>query len=161
MHSSKIDTLARGLVAGLSATFVLSLLLLLKQALGITPDLNLVTILAHALGYSSPGAGWLAHYIIGVLLWGSLFVWVDAHLPFEHWFNGLLFASVVWWGVMLIIMPLAGAGPFGLQLGFATPTVTLLLHWVYGGVLGTVYGALQPYTVAHPPTLASWRAHHA
>lgn len=163
MGNSKVDSLARGLVAGLAATFVLSLLILLKQALGLMPGLNLVMILAHALGYSSSAAGWLAHYIIGVLLWGSLYAWWDGKLPFQHLFNGLLFASIIWWGVMLIIMPLAGEGLFGMRLGVAAPTVTLMLHWAYGAVLGLVYGALQPGLLTHPH---SWhwpmhRAHHA
>jgi hypothetical protein len=163
MGNSKVDALARGLTAGLAATFVLSLLILLKQALGIMPGLNLVMILAHALGYNSAAAGWVAHYIIGVLLWGSLYAWWDTKLPFPHLINGLLFASLIWWGVMLVIMPLAGEGLFALHLGLAAPTVTLMLHWAYGAVLGSVYGALQPGVVTHP---AEWhwpmhRAHHA
>jgi hypothetical protein len=163
MGTSKVDSLARGLAAGLAATFVLSLLIVLKQALGIMPGLNLVTILAHALGYSSPAAGWLAHYIVGVLIWGPLYAWWDAKVPFPHLINGLMFASVIWWGVMLIIMPLAGEGLFGIHLGLAAPTVTLMLHWAYGAVLGLVYGALQPGVLMHP---AEWhwpmhRAHHA
>src|SRR5690242_8871305 len=104
MGNGKLDTLARGLLAGLAATFVLSLLIVLKQALGLMPGLNLVMILASALGYHSPAGGWLAHYVIGVLFWGTLFAWWDRQLRFPHWFNGLMFASVVWWGVMLIIM---------------------------------------------------------
>ena len=163
MRSSTSDALARGLIAGLAATFALSVLLLLKQAIGLMPDLNLVMILAHALGYSSPYAGWTAHYFIGVLLWGPLFAWIDNKLPFfQHWFKGLMFASAVWWGVMLIIMPVAGEELFGLRLGIATPTVTLILHWAYGAVLGTVYGALQPGLVAR--AAGHWpvhRAHHA
>ena len=59
MGNSKVDSLARGLVAGLVATVVLSLLILLKQAFGLMPGLNLVMILAHALGYSSSAAGWV------------------------------------------------------------------------------------------------------
>jgi hypothetical protein len=159
MTTSKSDALLRGLIAGLAATLVLSLLLLVKQGIGLTPDLNLVLILAHALGYQSSYAGWAAHYLVGVLLWGALFPWFDRALPFQHWFNGLMFASAVWWGVMLIIMPVAGAGLFGLKLGIATPTVTLILHWAYGGVLGTVFGALPPGLLNRGAW--SWPAHRA
>jgi hypothetical protein len=165
MTSSKSDALVRGLIAGLAATLVLSLLLLLKQGIGLMPGLNLVLILAHALGYQSAWAGWVAHFVVGVLLWGTLFPWfdralrIDRALPFPHWFNGLMFVSVVWWGVMLVIMPVAGAGLFGLKLGIATPTVTLILHWAYGGVLGIVYGALQPGVLNR--NAWSWLPHRA
>jgi hypothetical protein len=73
-----------------------------------------------------------------------LFAWADRKMFFAHWVNGLLFASFVWLGVMLVIMPLAGEGAFGLKLGIATPTLTLFLHWFYGIVLGTTYGAIKP-----------------
>jgi hypothetical protein len=45
--------------------------------------------------------------------------------------------------VMFVIMPLAGEGLFGLNLGLATPTLTLFLHWLYGVVLGATYGRLM------------------
>jgi hypothetical protein len=46
---------------------------------------------------------------------------------------------------------------FGLGLGIATPTLTLFLHWLYGTVLGSTYGALKPGQL----TKAAHRMHHA
>jgi hypothetical protein len=143
MNSSKVDSLGRGLGAGLVATVALAIMLVAKQAIGLMPQLDLVSILARALGFQSLAAGWTAHFVVGVLLWGPLFVWADRKMFFAHWINGLLFASVVWLGVMLVIMPLAGEGMFGLGLGIATPTLTLFLHWVYGTVLGSTCGAIK------------------
>lgn len=143
--TARRGSVARGLIAALSATVVVSLLMLLKQALGFMPNVNLVMELATALGYHSAAAGWIAHFIIGVLAWGLLFSWLDRFMRFAHWVNGLFFASVVWLGVMLIVLPAAGHGLFGVRgLELGTPTVTLLLHWIYGFVLGSVYGLLQP-----------------
>ena len=144
MNNSRVDLLVRGLAAGLVASIALAIVLVLKQVIGLMPQLDLVSILARALGFRSLAAGWAAHCVVGVLLWGSLFVWADRRMFFAHWINGLLFASVVWLGVMLVIMPLAGEGVFGLRLGIVTPTLTLFLHWVYGVVLGSTYGALKP-----------------
>jgi hypothetical protein len=39
-------------------------------------------------------------------------------------------------------MPMAGAGLFGVGLGMMTPVATLVLHVVFGLVLGGVYGLL-------------------
>jgi hypothetical protein len=143
--TARTGSVARGLIAALTATLVVSLLMLLKQALGFMPNVNLVMELANALGYHSAIAGWTAHLIIGVLAWGLLFSWLDRYMRFAHWVNGLFFASVVWLGVMLIVLPAAGRGLFGVRgLELGTPTVTLLLHWIYGFVLGSVYGLLQP-----------------
>jgi hypothetical protein len=120
--------------------------------------IDLVAILSHALGSRSLALGWIAHFFVGVLLWGPLFVWADRRTSFPPWVNGLAFGSVIWLGVMLIIMPLAGAGAFGLSLGVATPTLTLFLHWVYGAVLGNAYAALRPGMWT---TMVEHRLHHA
>jgi hypothetical protein len=142
MTHISVRSIERGLIAGFVATTVLSVVMLIMRLLGIVPQLDLVAILAHALGSRSVAVGWLANYVVGVFFWGPLFVWADRKMRFSHSLNGLVFASVVWFGVMLLIMPLAGEGPYGLKLGIATPTVTLFLHWLYGVVLGASYGRL-------------------
>jgi hypothetical protein len=40
-------------------------------------------------------------------------------------------------------MPMAGAGTFGLGLGIMTPVATLVLHVVFGLVLGGIYGLVS------------------
>jgi hypothetical protein len=44
--------------------------------------------------------------------------------------------------MMIVMMPMAGAGLFGTGLGMMTPVATLMLHIVFGVVLGGVYGLL-------------------
>src|SRR6185437_13358766 len=82
-------SIPRGLLAGLIATIVVSLLMLLKQALGFMPHVNLVMELAYALGTRSALGGWTAHFVIGVIAWGMLFVWFDRYSRFPHWINGV------------------------------------------------------------------------
>ncbi len=36
---------------------------------------------------------------------------------------------------------MAGAGAFGLKMGMMAPVATLMLHWIYGAVLGAIYGS--------------------
>lgn len=43
---------------------------------------------------------------------------------------------------MLMVMPLAGAGDFGMDLSPLEPIATFIYHLLYGAVLGVVYGAL-------------------
>ena len=133
--------ISRGLGAGLAATIVLSLVIVLKQALGVLPQLSTISVLAQMLGYQSLAVGWIVHFFVGVILWGPLYAWIDPKSSYPHWFNGIMFGSCVWLGLMLIIMPALGAGLFGLQLGLVTPTATLMLHWIYGTVLGGVFGS--------------------
>ena len=47
--------------------------------------------------------------------------------------------------MMIVVMPMAGAGFFGINLGMMAPVMTLVLHIIFGVVLGKVY-ALLPAT---------------
>jgi len=53
-----------------------------------------------------------------------------------------MFAVVAWLMMMIVVMPMAGAGMFGLGLGMMAPVATLVLHVLFGQVLGRVYGLL-------------------
>jgi hypothetical protein len=42
--------------------------------------------------------------------------------------------------MMVVLMPMAGAGLFGMNMGVMAPMMTLVLHLIFGAVLGWVYG---------------------
>jgi hypothetical protein len=85
------------------------------------------------------------HFLIGTALWGTLFAWLDPNIPGEgHWLKGILFAAGAWLVMMIVMMPMAGAGLFGSHLGMMAPVMTLMLHVVFGFVLGAVYALERP-----------------
>lgn len=137
-----------GLIAGLVATIVLSALMLMKTAMGMLPGLNAIAMLAGLANQyaglpGTPLVGWVLHFLIGTLLWGLLFAWLGARIPGpSHVVRGIVFSIGAWVLMMIIPMPLAGAGLFGLKIGIAAPIATLVLHIIFGAVLGAVYGAL-------------------
>ncbi len=143
--------LLRGMLAGLVATSVLSLLVAAKRWV---PQLDSVTALdglAHnvnlALGLPSPVTGWVLYVAMGVVWWGWLFAVMAPILPGQRfWQKGFAFGVIAALLVWLMVMPLAGAGYFGLHLNPMQPLVTLVEHLVYGVVLGAVYGRLRPRT---------------
>ena len=138
----------KGILAGLIATIVLSILMMLKSAMGMMPEVNAIKMLtgmAHGMvGMpSTPVVGWIVHFIIGSLIWGILFALLIERIPGgSATVRGLLFATAAWVLMMVIVMPMAGAGLFGLKLGIGAPIATLVLHWIYGSVLGSAYGKL-------------------
>lgn len=133
--------LGKGIVAGFLATIVLSAIMLMKQAMGVMPQLNPIEMITHMAGASTPLVGWIGHFFIGTILWGVIYAWLDPKLPGPHWLRGAIFATGAWLIMMVVMMPTAGAGLFGMQLGLMAPVATLMLHWIYGAVLGGVYGA--------------------
>lgn len=143
-----MQNLSRAMMAALAATIVLSVLMLMKGALGIMPQLNLPQMIADSMG--SPGApliGWTVHMMIGVVVYGTAMAALAAGFPGEGYVGrGLLLGLVGWLLMMVLLMPMMGAGLFGMQLGILAPVMTLMLHLVFGGVLGWFYGRLTPHT---------------
>lgn len=135
----------RGLLAGLAATIVLSVLMVIKSAMGLMPAVDAIAMLtqlgAEHFGLpSSPVVGWAAHFVIGVVLWGLVFAGTYETWPSAPPVKGAVFSVMIWLLMMSMFMPMAGAGFFGTNIG-ATPAVaTLVLHLIFGLVLGGVFG---------------------
>ncbi len=142
MNSSNI---LKAMVAGFVATVVLSALMAMKTMMGLMPELDVVAMLTKMMGASSLAMGWIAHFVIGTIVWGFLLAWLDPHLPGKsHWVKGVMFGVAAWLVMMFAIMPMAGAGFFGMNFGMMAPVMTLVLHIIYGAVLGAVYDAEKP-----------------
>ena len=132
----------KAVVAALIATIVLSLLFVMKDVMGIMPQLNLPRMIAGMMGMpDAPIAGWAVHFFIGVVVYGVALALLDEHLPGNSKIgHGVLLATVGWLMMMVVLMPMAGAGLFGLNLGISAPIMTLMLHLIFGAVLGAYYG---------------------
>jgi hypothetical protein len=134
--------IGRGIVAGFVATVVLSAMMVMKQSMGLMPELNPIAMISSMAGLTSPIVGWIGHFVIGTVFWGAGFAILGPYLPGPYWLRGIVFAIGAWLLMMILVMPMAGAGLFGVALGMMTPVATLLLHIVFGLVLGGVYGLL-------------------
>ncbi|MGX0876553.1 hypothetical protein ACSSV4_001230 [Roseovarius sp. MBR-154] len=145
-----MTNIAKGLLAGFAATIVLSLLMLMKGAMGLMPALDPIGMIAMMMGVST-AIGWAIHFMIGTVIWGGGFAVLEPRLPGkEMWLRGVVFAIGAWLIMMVAMMPMAGAGLFGMQLGMMAPVMTLVMHIVFGAVLGWVYGMLLGRGTAHP-----------
>lgn len=132
--------LSRGMAAGLVATLVLSALMIVNAVFGLLPQVDVIGLLAEATT-ASRAFGWVVHLVIGIVVWGGPFARLYAYIPGSNPVRkGVVFATAGWLVMMLVVLPLAGVGLFGLGVGAVLPVMTLLLHWVYGAVLGAAYG---------------------
>ena len=55
--------IAKGIGSGFVATIVLSVFMLIKQGMGLMPELNPIEMITQTSGAASPAVGWLAHFI--------------------------------------------------------------------------------------------------
>ena len=134
----------KGIVAGLVATIVLSVLMIMKSKMGIMTDVNVIAMLASKMGGNSVMA-WFAHFMIGMLGYGIAYVVIFSKLPFNSIIlRGVALGMAGWVAMMIAIMPMINAGLFGLNLasGMMVPVATLMLHIIFGAVLSFVNSKL-------------------
>ncbi|PIV32621.1 MAG: hypothetical protein COS34_12125 [Lysobacterales bacterium CG02_land_8_20_14_3_00_62_12] len=133
---------ARGVIAGLLATLVLSMLMFAKGMMGVMPELDIIAMLSMKMG-GSIMMGWLAHLMIGALAYGIGFAVLYGVLPGSTaTTKGIVLGVVGWLMMMLLVMPMMAMGMFAMSLGIMAPMMTLLLHVIFGAVLGWVYAKL-------------------
>ena len=112
--------------------------------MGLMPDIDIIGMLSKAMG-GSMAMGWATHFMIGILGYGFMYAFVFSYLPLGgHVKRGLVLGLAGWLMMMMAVMPMMGAGLFGMSLpsGIMVPIVTMVLHAVFGAVLGFTYSKL-------------------
>lgn len=130
-----------GIIAGFIATIVMTILLLLKSMMGLMPDLDIIAMLASMMGDSRVVA-FIAHFVVGSVGYGlamSVVAGTDRSKNFT--LIGAFIGAAGWLMMMIGLMPMMGNGLFGLSMpsGIMIPVATLVLHLVFGVVLGKTY----------------------
>ncbi len=142
-----MNKLASGLIAGVVATVVLSILMAMKTAMGVMPELNIISMLAGMMGGAAI-VGWLIHFMVGTG-YGIAFSQINRLLPGNSFVvKGIVIGIIGWLIMMLMLMPMMGAGLFAMKMGMMAPIMTLILHIIFGAVLGFVYSKLTHQNLA-------------
>ncbi len=140
-----MNKITAGILSGLIATSVLSALMVMKGMMGLMPDVDVINMLAQRMG-SGPAMGWIAHFMIGVVGYGIGYALIFSSLPLDgHSVRGMALGVAGWLVMMVVLMPMMGASLFGLQMpgGMMAPIATLMLHIIFGLVLGLAYAKLS------------------
>lgn len=137
-----MDPIWIALIAGFIATGVLSLMMLAKQAMRLMPEMDMIGMISGMM-HTSRAVGWLVHFMVGTVVYGLAFLWIFSGLwPDAYWLSGPVLGAVGWLIAMVMMMPMAGNGVFGMKLGAMVPVMSLVMHLVFGAILGWTYGAL-------------------
>jgi hypothetical protein len=87
-----------------------------------------------------------AVFFLGGMAWALLYGLVfDQRLHGPPIRRGMTFALIPWFVSLIVVMPLVGGGLFGMSLGAGPLPIVgnLILHAVYGSVLGGVWGSRE------------------
>lgn len=136
-----MNNVFKGIVAGLIATVVLSILMVMKNSMGMLPEMDIIKMLAGMMGGAAI-MGWAAHFMVGAG-YGAAFSLFHHKLPGSTLLiKGIVLGVIGWLVMMVMLMPMMGAGFFGLSFGMMAPVATLMLHMIFGAVLGVSYNML-------------------
>ena len=130
-----------GIASGFAATLAAGSMMLMKNALHRLPELHVARTLSEVLGSPDRAlAGWIAFLVIGIVIFGVLFALLEPRLPGRSYLaKGIIFAAITWLIHMAVILPLTGAGVFGMDRGPVLAAAALVLHLVYWVVLSLIY----------------------
>lgn len=139
--------LGKGLVAGFVGTAVLSAIMIVKSMMGLMPQVDAIGMLSNMIEQrmgvdNGTMHAWVAHFLIGTVLWGGLTGILYGSVSKSPLATAMIVAVGAWILMMVIVMPMAGAGMFGLNIGPQAPIATLVLHIVFGAVMGLVFSGL-------------------
>jgi hypothetical protein len=133
----------KGVIAGLFATVAVSLLEAVNVFAGpwVEPFPLFVASLIGMTG--NLAVGWIAHFVAGVLILGSLFGILGPRMPGQTAeTRGILFAVGAWTVLMVMVFLIGDWRIFRGTGGFGMVAWMLASHAVFGIVLGNVYGRL-------------------
>ena len=134
-----MQNISTGLLAGLVATVVLAAMMFVQSMMGVMPGLNVAAMIGTIIG-SSVAVGWIIHLMVHTIAGGGGFALLYNLIPGGSApVKGIVYGIAAWLFLMFVIMPLAGVGLFGLSLGMMAPVTVLVLHIIFGAVLGFVY----------------------
>jgi uncharacterized membrane protein YagU involved in acid resistance len=123
----------KGFVAGFVATIAVVLLIpflmLTKQRLGLAPAVKLFALLTAMSGAPAVAllAAWVIYFAISSIILGGGFALLQALVPGPPLQRGVEFAIGAWLILMMVVLPMAGVGPFASRLG---PIAGLVVLWM-------------------------------
>jgi hypothetical protein len=131
-------SLTRIVVAGLFGAAAMVVATWVFHAAGL-PMVDFGRLLAtKILGYHSHGTrlGLVLHLVNGVVLALIYALFVVDWLPGLHVLRGIVYGFALWLVMMLVALPLLGDGPFGSRAPKGTAVSALVVHLLYGLILG-------------------------
>lgn len=127
--------IAKGVISGLVASVLVSGGVYLASAFGLVQSLDPLRA-ASGIALHPASLGWVTYYILGALLWGTLFAFLSPVLPGPFWCKGAAFGLLAWLLTVAITHAAAASTIAPLALG------PVVVHLLFGALLGLTYGTL-------------------
>lgn len=140
----------RAIMAGFFGTLVMTMMIYIAPHMGL-PNMDIAGMLGSKMNdgqtpAAMSGAWWLGmmiHFLLGTLLFPLLYAYiVYGLLPGKAWARGLIWGTILWFGMMIMPLPMMGKGLFANNTPqpFLFVMGALMGHLFYGGIFGALAG---------------------
>ncbi len=126
------------IIAGIAGTAAMTALMLMAPMMGV-PKMDMGEMLGtmNPMMPMSYTMGWVMHFIIGIILTWIYAAFLIDRLPSDGWKRGMIYSLIPWAVMNFMSMPMMGMGVF--SGGIMAIVGTVLVHFAYGGVMGSIY----------------------
>ena len=125
----------KAIMAGLIGTIAMTGMMLVSPMIGM-PPMNIGKMLGSMMG-GITAIGWMAHFMIGIMLAVIYAVMFSKRLPGPSAIRGMIFSLLPWLFAQLVLMPMMGAGLFSGSMLKAGGS--LMGHLLFGAIVGAFY----------------------
>jgi uncharacterized membrane protein YagU involved in acid resistance len=144
--------IGRTVLGGLAGTLAITFLMYVGGPMMGLPRMDIAAMLGGMLG--GWGMGMAMHFLLGAIIFPLVYaVVLFARLPGSPAVKGILWGVILWVLAQMVVMPMMGAGVFGLRMGGIMPAFgSLMGHVVYGALLGWIAGQAHAERHERPAT---------
>ena len=124
-------------LGGVAGTAAMTLMMLIAPMMGVHMD---ITASLAGMVHAPWMVGMVVHLMMGILIFPLVYgILLRRYLPGSALVRGLIWGSILWMMMEVAIMPMLGAGVFGIYgPGMMGAVAALMAHLVYGGLLGVI-----------------------
>jgi len=132
--------IGRAILGGFTGTLAITFLMYVGAPMMGLPKMDIAAMLGSMLGGWAMGMA--MHFINGTLIFPLIYAYLlFGRLPGSPYLKGILWGVTLWILAQLIVMPMMGAGVFGLKAaGMMSAVGSLMGHVIYGALLGWIGG---------------------
>jgi uncharacterized membrane protein YagU involved in acid resistance len=132
--------IGRAVLGGLAGTSAITFLMYIGGPMMGLPKMDIAAMLGSMLG--GWGMGMMMHLLNGAVIFPLIYAYLlFGKLPGAPYMKGILWGLSLWLLAQLVVMPMMGAGVFGLKMnGIMSAFGSLMGHFIYGALLGVVAG---------------------
>jgi uncharacterized membrane protein YagU involved in acid resistance len=144
--------IGRTILGGFVGTLAITLLMYKGAPMMGLPEMDIAAMLGQILGGWTPGM--MMHFANGMVIFPLIYAYLlFSRLPGAPALKGITWGVLLWVMAQLIVMPMMGAGIFGLKMGgIMSAFGSLIGHVVYGALLGWIGGHAQPERIERAAT---------